>query len=338
MIQAYTILLDSLRMLRANKLFWVSMWISTFVALVYASIGFTPTGVSVGFGLAKFDMALLREGSKEAETFYLLIFTDVIARFWLGWLALILALISTCSIFPQFLQSGSIELVLSKPVSRLRLFVLKYLGGLLFVTVQTSLFCLVAFVAIGLRLEEWSVSIFWAVPIITFAFSLIYCVGVLIGVLTRSTVFSLLGALLFWALTLVAQWTEDLTYQFAYLFPAMGMQMNFSTGQLEDTTDESAETWKKYHAATQTITAVLPKARECTLSLKRLIRFRERPSLLTGMDFGSVYAGGDMDPVVKQAMEKRELRHSWLALITSSLIFELLVLGLAATIFMRRDY
>ena len=37
-------------------------------------------------------------------------------------------------------------------------------------------------------------------------------------------------------------------------------------------------------------------------------------------------------------MEKYELRHTWFSLIGSSLIFEILVLAGAATIFMRRDY
>lgn len=338
MIQAYTILLDSLRMLRASKLFWVSLWISALVAVVYASIGFTPRGMSVGFGMFDFDMPLIRQGSKEAETFYLLLFTDVIVRLWLGWFSLVLALISTCSIFPQFLQSGSIELALSKPVSRLRLFLLKYLGGLLFVAVQTSLFCTVAFIAIGLRLQEWSLSIFWAVPIITFAFSLIYCVGVLFGLLTRSTVFALLGALLFWSMTLVAQWTEDFIYKMAYVMPEIGMQVNFATGQVEEAQSDTANGWKKGYSTIQAITNILPKTRECTLSLKRLIRFKERRSLLSGMQLDAMLAGEEPDGVFKEAMQKYELRHSWFSLIGTSLIFEMLVLGLAATIFIRRDY
>ncbi|MFY7819076.1 MAG: ABC transporter permease [Akkermansiaceae bacterium] len=338
MIQAYTILLDSLRMLRASKLFWVSLWISLLVALAYASIGFTTSGISIGFGLVDFDFALMRKGTRESETFYLLLFTDVIVRFWLGWFSLVLALISTCSIFPQFLQSGSIELALSKPVSRLRLFLLKYLGGLLFVGVQTTLFCLIAFVAIGIRLEEWNASIFWAVPVITFAFSMIYCVGVAIGTLTRSAVFSLLGALLFWAMTLVAQWTEDVLYKMAFVFPEVGMGINFTNGQIEPSENEQESRLKKTYAAVQSITAVLPKSRECTISLKRLIRFDDRSSLLTGVDLGSVFAGDQADSAVKSAMEKYELRHSWLSIIGTSLIFEILVLAGAVIIFVRRDY
>jgi len=338
MIQAYTILLDSLRMLRASKLFWVSMWISLLVAIVYASVGFTPTGMSVGFGLWDFDVPVIREGSAESEVFYLLLFTDVIVRFWLGWFSLVLAIISTCSIFPHFLQAGSIELALSKPLSRLRLFLMKYLGGLLFVAVQTGLFCLVAFVAIGFRVSEWNVSIFWAVPLITFAFSLIYCVGVFIGVATRSTVFALLGALLFWAVTLFAQWTEDFVYKMAYVLPEVGLSVDMQTGELQETPEDASSGIKKTYQRIQSVTKVLPKTRECTISLKRLIRFQERDSMLAGVDLGSVFAGGDADPVVKEAMQKYELRHSWFTIIGTSLIFEILVLALAARIMIRRDY
>jgi ABC-type transport system involved in multi-copper enzyme maturation permease subunit len=338
MIQAYTILLDSLRMLRASKLFWVSIWISTFVAIVYASIGFTPTGMSIGFGLWDFEIAVMRKGTPESEAFYLLLFTDVIVRFWLGWFSVILALISTCSIFPHFLQTGSIELALSKPLSRLRLFILKYLGGLLFVAVQTGLFCLVAFIAIGFRVEEWNFSVFWAVPIITFAFSLIYCVGVFIGVATRSTVFALLGTLLFWAVTLIAQWTEDAVYKMAYVMPQIGVSMDMTTGQLQEAQPDENSGIKKTYRSIQSVTKILPKSRECTISLKRLIRFKERDSMLAGVDLGSVFAGSEMDPVVKDAMEKYELRHSWFSIIGTSLIFEILVLAGAATLFIRRDY
>ncbi|MBU6328161.1 MAG: hypothetical protein KGQ89_11060, partial [Verrucomicrobia bacterium] len=239
MIQAGVILLDSLRMLLASKLFWVSIWISTLVALVYASIGFTDTGISAGFGLWDIPMPILRKGTREAEVFYLLMFTDVIVRFWLGWFSLVLALISTSSIFPQFLQTGSIEIALSKPVSRTRLFLLKYLGGLLFVALQTALFCLVAFIAMGLRVNEWNLTIFWAVPVITFSFSLVYCVGVIIGVTTRSTVFALLGALMFWLLTLVAQWTEDFMYKVAYLMPEVGMGVDLKSGQISEAGNNS---------------------------------------------------------------------------------------------------
>jgi len=133
MRQELTLLLDSFRLLQAKRLFWVALGISGLVGLVYASIGFTPTGMSMWFGLQSFDNPLIRAGTAEAEAFYLLLFTDLIVRFWLAWFAVALALISTSSIFPEFLREGAVEMLLSKPLGRLRLFVWKYLGSLLFV-------------------------------------------------------------------------------------------------------------------------------------------------------------------------------------------------------------
>jgi ABC-type transport system involved in multi-copper enzyme maturation permease subunit len=339
MIQAYTVLLDSLRMLRASKLFWISICISALVALVYASIGFTPQGISFLFGLLQVETEFVRAGTIESETLYLLIFTDVIARFWLGWFSLPLATISTCSIFPQYLQSGSIEIALSKPISRLRLFLLKYLGGLLFVALQTLLFCIVAFLAIGIRLDEWSLSIFWAVPIITFSFSLIFCVGALIGIYTRSTVFALLGALLFWGFTLIVQWGEDFTYKMAYTFPEIGIAMDLQTGNVDAAAPDSTDNgWMRWNRVFQKSLTVLPKTRECTLSLKRLIHFRERESMLSGMEISSVFSGVQADPELRQALAKYEKRHTWFTLYGTSLLFELLMLGLAARVMIRRDY
>jgi hypothetical protein len=181
-------------------------------------------------------------------------------------------------------------------------------------------------------------SIFWAVPVLTFSFSLIYCVAVVIGVLTRSTVFSLLGALLFWGATLIAQWTEDAFYKMAYVLPEAGLQVDFSSGEIRDSADDPTNSFEKSYVAIRSMTSLLPKTRECTLSLKRLIHFQDRDSLLSGVDLSSLFIGEELDPVIRDAMAKYEQRHSWFSLYGTSAIFELLVLSLAAIVFARRDY
>jgi hypothetical protein len=294
------------------------------------------------FGLTEIENPLVRKGTAEAEAFYLLLFTDLIVRFWLAWFAVVLALVASASVFPEFLREGAVEVLLSKPIGRVRLFVWKYLGSLLFVAVQVALFAVIAFVAIGARLGEWNFSIFWSVPLVTFVFSLVYCVAVLIGVVTRSTLFSLLGALLFWGGTLMVQWTEDALYKFAYMMPQIGVQVDMQTGQLTESTVEPGEgALAKAYATTKAIAAPLPKTRDCTMYLKRLIRFKGRDSMLAGMDLGMLLTGGvpeqDM-AVTRQASEAYEKRHSAAYVVWSSLGFQLMVLALAAWWFARRDY
>ena len=342
MRQEIAILVDSFRLLQARKLFWVALAISGLVALVYASIGFSDTGISVMFGAYEIKDPELRKGSPLAEAFYLLLFTDVIVRFWLAWFAVVLALVSSASIFPEFLREGAVEMLLSKPIGRVRLFIWKYLGSLLFVGLQVLMFALIAFVAIGVRIGEWNFSVFWSVPMVTLVFSLIYCVAVLIGVFTRSTLFSLLGALLFWGATLMVQWSEDVLYKFSYMMPQIGMQVDLQTGEMRPLEAEPGTgAVAKAHATVKAIAVPMPKTRDCTMFLKRMIRFESRDTVLAGMDLGVLLSGGmpqqDRE-VMADATEAYDKRHSAAYVIWSSLAFELVVLALAAWWFTRRDY
>ena len=97
---------------------------------------------------------------------YVGIFSDFIVAVWLSWIAIILALISTCTIFPDFLAGGAIDLVLSKPIHRATMFGMKFVMSLLFVILQVLMFCTGIFLCIGLRLGEWNWMIFAAVPVV----------------------------------------------------------------------------------------------------------------------------------------------------------------------------
>ncbi|MCW1921029.1 ABC transporter permease [Luteolibacter arcticus] len=336
---ALAILWDSFRLLRARRLFWVALGISMLVALLYASIGFNDKGMSVGFGWKQIDNEILKAGKPEAAAFYTMLFTDIIARFWLAWFAVALALLSTANIFPEFLAEGSIGLSVSKPVGRIRLFLLKYLGGLLFVAMQVGLFTLIVFLSLGLRLGEWNFTLFWAVPVVTFVFSLVYVVAVWIGVWSKSTLAALLAAGVVWGISLLGQWTESFLYKSAYLIPEVGMKVDYQTGEV--TSGEKVEASPGMitaHRTAKSFASFLPKTRDCTLYLKRLIRFPERDSLLSGVTFDMLLTGQMPDPTMTGAMRRMEDRHSAWYVFGTSAAFELVFLSLAGWIFVRRDY
>ena len=111
---------------------------------------------------------------------------------------MILAVISTAAIVPDFVSGGAVELALSKPIGRVRLFLTKYFMGLLFVTLQVGVFSLASFLVIGLRGGAWEPRLFMAIPIVVGVFSFLFCVSALVGLLTRSTIAALLLTLLFW--------------------------------------------------------------------------------------------------------------------------------------------
>ncbi|MCU0794774.1 MAG: hypothetical protein MUF31_02455 [Akkermansiaceae bacterium] len=334
---AIAVLLDSLHLLRARKMFGIALAISLAIGVAYAAIGFDAEGMTL-FGFKKIPNPMMTEGSENAAAFYILLFIDVIVRYWLAWVVILIGLISTISIFPDFLAEGSIGVSLSKPVSRPVLFLLKYLGGLMFVALQVFLLSLIAFLAIGFRIGEWNIGIFWAVPVVTFVFSLIYCVSVLAAVVTKSTAFSLIAGLGIWGFSLLVQWGEDLTYKFGVMMPEMGATVDVSTGQTKVAEEGDGGGARSWQRTFEGIMTPLPKTRACTLWLKRLIVFDDRESPLQGMDLGMVLTGAGDDPQMRELMVKYEARHSAWYVFGTSALFQAVVLGLAITLFSRRDY
>lgn len=338
MRQVLTILWDSYRLLAAKRLFWVVLFLTVLIALAYASVGFTPEGISVLFGVYEIESDFITEGSILAEYFYMLIFTDYLVPFWLGLFALVLALISVCPVFPDFLKGGSVDVAVSKPINRVTLFMVKYFGSLLFVAVQVFVFCVIVFVAHGMRLGAWNLEIFWAVILLTFVFSLIYSVSVLAAVWTGSTLFSLLMALLIWGVTLAVQWTESITYKFTYVVPATGLKVDMATSETR-ISDEEVEVdsgMEKFYRVVKAMGAPLPKTREATYMLKNKIAVRGK-SMTRVTEFLEAGAS-EQERRKAKAMEDYNNRHSTAYIVGTSLVFEFVVLGLACWMFARKDY
>lgn len=196
MTQALAIFHDAYRELNAKRLFWIVLVISGLVVAAFAAVGISSEGLT--FFHWTIRIPGVNSDLISPEQFYKSLFHDWGIGVWLSWIASILALVSTAGMFPEFIAGGSIELSLAKPIGRLRLFFLKYLAGLLFVTLQVTVFTLAAFLVIGLRGKLWEPRLFLAIPIVVCLFSYLYSICVLFGLLTRSTIASLLLTLLAW--------------------------------------------------------------------------------------------------------------------------------------------
>ncbi len=338
MRQVFTILWDSYRLLAAKKLFWIVLFLTVLIAMMYASIGFTPQGISMLFGAYEINNDIIVEGSMFADYFYMMIFTNYLVPWWLGLFALVLALISVCPVFPDFLKTGSIDVAISKPISRQLLFLVKYLGSLLFVAVQVLVFCAIVFVAHGMRLDTWNFEVFWAVPLLTLVFSLIYSVAVLVAVLTKSTLFSLLVALLVWAVTLSVQWTESLMYKAAYVMPASGISIDVGGGNASKTNQEldaNADIVGFYNIVRKAAIP-FPKTRDLTYLLKKKVSVRGNDMTMMSAFLADEASASDVREA--KATEDYDNRHSTAYIVGSSLGFEVFILGIACWVFVRKDF
>ncbi len=197
MSQTLAILHESYRALNARKMFWIVLILSGLAVAGMACVGNNEYGIT----LLGWDMIPASQFSTDTmapATFYKWVFSTVGISLWLTWIASILALISTASIFPDFLSEGGIDLVLAKPISRLRLFITKYLGGLLFVVLQVTIYTAGGFLIIGLRGGVWEPSVLLAIPIVVVFFSYLFGFCAMIGVMTRSPVAAILLTILLW--------------------------------------------------------------------------------------------------------------------------------------------
>jgi ABC-type transport system involved in multi-copper enzyme maturation permease subunit len=212
MTQTWAMIVDAYRELNARKLFWIAMALSVLCAGALGSLGINDKGITILWW--EFPLRLFNTTFVNKASFYRWIFQNVGFFFWLSWAATIIAIISTASIFPDFVSSGAIELVLSKPISRVRLFLTRFLTGLLFVALQVSVFALLGFLFVGLRGGGWTWAFFWAVPLTILFFSYLFAISALVGLVTRSAITAIIVTALVWGAIVAAHTTELLLLNF----------------------------------------------------------------------------------------------------------------------------
>ncbi len=368
--------LDAYRELNAKKLFWITLGLSGLVVLVFGSIGFDEQGMSVLFGITRVDSEYINSTTPWARALYVGIFSDFIVAIWMSWIAIILALISTCTIFPDFLAGGAIDLVLSKPIHRASIFAMKFGMSLMFVVLQVLVFCAGIFVCIGLRIGEWNWMIFAAVPVVTVFYSYLFAVCVFAGVFTRSAITALLMTMLFWFSLWGMQTAEGTLQQFRIRFEIEAEYAEQRIDRLEtrlaaveadptdggkiaradfqrrldeeraslDSSNEAAASLGLWHGPTQVMMVVLPKTQLTVGLLSRWLKDPDGFSIagmmrgdMTGLGT-SAFLRNPVDVEVTRRVEEKLDAYSGWYIIGTSLVFEAVVLGLACVIFIRRDF
>lgn len=210
--QTMAMFVDGYRELNSKRMFWIAMAVSAVVIGLFAGIRVSENEISV-FGLSpdvlgiNMDFSIFRP-----MVIYKFLFAYLIVGFWLTFGATSLGMFSVASIFPDFMTGGAIDLYLSRPISRLRLFVTKYLSGLVFVVLQMIVFGVLSYFILGFRAGLWDKSVFLAIPIVTCYFSYLYSVNIFFGVFTRSTLVSVILTFIVWVTITAVQASEQGVY------------------------------------------------------------------------------------------------------------------------------
>jgi hypothetical protein len=370
MRQTLALLLDAYREMNAKRMFWFVLVISGIVIAGLASLGVNAEEQITILGIRTRLPALYSRA-----TLFTLVYEYVGIQIWLAWIAMILAIISTSSMFPDLMTGGSIDLYLSKPLGRLRLFLTKYVAGILFVALQVTVFSIASFIVVGVRGGVWEPKLFLAVPLVVSVFSYLWGVSVLMGVLTRSTLAAALLTIVAWLLVGGIDQAEFLSLMAQtharHVVSGDGPRLKAAQSQAQAerrtlaATQPSADElrhadrldqrWHQLetelqqdqkslhdvtliHTIAYRIKTLLPKTRETNEVLERNLLTRDdlhiRDQRRNQRRQAPTWLGTDTVSETKDEMRSRSL--SWI--IGTSLMFELVVMGIAARIFCRRDF
>lgn len=104
----------------------------------------------------------------------------------------VLFIILTSSFVPAMLEKGHIELLISKPISRANIILGKFTAVTALVFVILFYMVVVMWLMISVKTEVWHFQFLYSVLWFTFIFAILYSGIMLIGLLTQSTILSIL--------------------------------------------------------------------------------------------------------------------------------------------------
>lgn len=102
--------------------------------------------------------------------------------------ALMISVVITAFFIPNLLRKGSVDLLVSKPIGRSQLLVYKYIGGLTFIFLISTVAIGGVWLVMAARSGSWNPTFLLVIPILTFTFGILYSVSTLVAVFTRSAI------------------------------------------------------------------------------------------------------------------------------------------------------
>ncbi|MEM7782053.1 MAG: ABC transporter permease [Planctomycetota bacterium] len=162
----------------------------------------SPTALDFYYGVWKWDdiSAVLTPTQLKSNMGTILPY--VFDKFILS-IGLAVAILVTANIIPETFNPGSLNLLLSKPVSRWALYLAKFFGGCTFIALCSVYLFFGTWLWIGLALGIWDKGLLWGIPLYILVFAIYYSVSALVGLSYRSSIMAIIVTILFWAFCFV---------------------------------------------------------------------------------------------------------------------------------------
>lgn len=158
-----------------------------------------PQGEQLWIGYAGFKIAdPLPFSRREVRQFFEPQILQTIIKLGLGIVAVFIAILVTSPMIPDAFRSGALHLLLSKPISRVWLFLAKFVGGCAFALINITFVLIGLYLIAGLRFEMWNHGLLLCIPLLMFVFIIFYSVSALAGLLWHNAIVSVVTCMLFW--------------------------------------------------------------------------------------------------------------------------------------------
>lgn len=162
----------------------------------------------VSYGGATLEHALPLELSQAP------VLMDTVVGLYMTWLlgpvGLAAAIVATAGVIPHAFEPGMGELLASKPVSRVGVFLARFVGGLAFILLTTTYALGGLWLILGLRFGAWLPQVLLSIPVFLFAFAIYFAVSAWAGLVWRNSIAALLWTGLFYGGCLTLSWTHHL--------------------------------------------------------------------------------------------------------------------------------
>ncbi|HPS65819.1 MAG TPA: ABC transporter permease subunit [Ignavibacteria bacterium] len=127
-------------------------------------------------------------------------------------IVMILFIIMSSSFIPSLLQKGTVELTLSKPVSRTEIILGKFSGGVIIVFIALTYLISLIWAVISLKTGVWHFAFLYSILWYTLIFAVLYSLVILTGIITKSTIMSLIiNVLLFFPFTAILSAKDNIS-------------------------------------------------------------------------------------------------------------------------------
>lgn len=172
----------------ARKTFLAFLGISTLVCLLFLF----ALNLDIVHGVESYVSIFGREIEESFHLQEIIFGIESVIAVALYTAGLFMALFATSGLIPSFLEKGSIDLLIAKPISRFQILLGRYLGAVAIVAFNVFYLVIFSWLILSLKTGIWNGGFLLAGVIIVLTFAILFSLMTFLGIVVHSGAFSLM--------------------------------------------------------------------------------------------------------------------------------------------------